>query len=87
MFRYLGDQQIDDLSAAVALSPPAGCQGAVIQAQAQNVRGRGGGSDPTAAVGWEITAGSTITWLILPISGLKLIQEAAGAKAFVIYVA
>jgi hypothetical protein len=85
MFHYLGDQQIDDLSVAVALTPPTGAHGAIIQAQTQNVRARAGGTAPTAAIGLQISTGATMSWRVGPLAGVQLIQEAAGAKAFVIY--
>ena len=82
---YAGDQPITDLSSATALTPPARAQVALIQAQGQNLRVRGGETDPTASVGLQLPAGDILTWDIKPLSGLKLIEEASGGKAFVVY--
>jgi uncharacterized protein YfaP (DUF2135 family) len=55
-----GFQQVTaaELSAAVALTVPAGTERALIQAETANVRYRVDGSDPTASVGMIVIAGA-----------------------------
>lgn len=82
--RPLGFQQIASLSSATALTVPVGALTALIQAEAQDVRWRDDGTNPTATVG--ITLGSGLT---LPYNGdlsaIKFIETTASAKLNISY--
>lgn len=88
-----GFQQITDLSAAVALTIPAGVKGAMIQAESKNVRWRADGTDPAADVGLMIFAGDPPS-LFSDASGvgaeglgaLKFIEVEGSAKLNVQYI-
>lgn len=83
-----GFQQITTLSAAAALTIPAGTRKALIQAEGQAVRWRSDGTDPTAAVGMRILTTADrpaeIT-LEMGLDAAKFIEETSGAKINVTY--
>ena len=83
-YRPLGYQQITDVSSAVGLTVPTGANFAIIQAEAQTVRWRDDGTDPTATVGMQIIADQDIFY-----SGnldkIKFFEAAASAILNVAY--
>lgn len=84
--RPLGYQQITVLSAAVGLTVPAGARFATIVAEAQAVRWRDDGTNPTASVGMSLAAG-TILEYCGDLSAIKFIEQTASAKLNVAYYA
>ena len=70
----------DDLGAALLLEKPAGASQIILQALDQNIRFTLDGSDPTATHGFQLAAGSAPVVIAVPGAGIKVIQEAAGAK-------
>lgn len=78
-----GYQQITVLTAAVALTVPPACGSkaslAVITAEAQAVRYRDDGVDPTAAIGMPMATGVTLNYEG-SISKIKFIEQTASAK-------
>ena len=80
----LGYQQITATAAAVGLTPPAGARIAQIDAEAQPVRWRDDGSNPTATVGMRIPVGSELKYSG-DLSAIKFIAETAGAILNVSY--
>lgn len=79
-----GYQQITDLSAATGLTVPDGTVLAIIQSEAQSVRWRDDGTNPTASVGMLLETGNSIVYNG-GFAALKLIQTAASAKLNVSY--
>lgn len=79
-----GYQQLTILGSASALTVPAGTKLTMIQAEAQAVRYRDDGTDPTASVGMVIAAGQTVAYNGNP-SAVKIIESTAGAKVNVLY--
>jgi predicted hotdog family 3-hydroxylacyl-ACP dehydratase len=80
----LGYQQITSLSAAAGLTVPAGATLAIIQAEAQIVRWRDDGTNPTAAVGMTIAAAATLVY-DGNLNAIKFIEATASAKLNVAY--
>lgn len=74
----VGYEQITDLSAAVALNPPAGARLAFMIVEAAAVRYRTDGVDPTATVGMPIKA-NTIVMFDDGIFDKKFIEQSSGA--------
>ena len=58
----LGYQQITATTVAFSLSPPGGARIALIQAEAQNLRWRDDGTNPTATVGMLLTVGAAMEY-------------------------
>lgn len=83
--RPLGYQQITSLAAAAALTIPAGCSVAVIQAEGQPVRWRDDGTNPTASVGMRILVGGELVYDATGLTTLRFIEEAASAKLNISY--
>lgn len=81
-----GFQQIAVLTTAQALTVPPGARAAIIHADAQVIRWRADGVAPTATVGMRLTLGNTL-YYDGEFSKLLMIEEAAGAKANISYVA
>jgi hypothetical protein len=79
-----GYQQLTSLSAASALTVPAGSSYAMLQAESQNVRYRDDGTNPTAGIGIRLVA-NTIQWYTGNLVALKFIEETASAKLNVSY--
>jgi hypothetical protein len=74
-----GCLQITNLSAVVGLgSIPSGARFVLVQAEAQNVRWRDDGTDPTAAIGMVIEAGQTLVYNG-NLASLEMIEAAASA--------
>lgn len=86
----MGYQQITSLSAAVALTVPTAGPGsaparmAIIQAEAQIVRWRDDGTNPTASVGMTIAAADTLIYTG-DLTAIKFIEATASAKLNVSY--
>ena len=80
----LGYQQITSLSAATGLTVPSGANRASITAEAQTVRWRDDGTNPTASVGMPITAGNG-KWYIGDLTKIKFIQATSGGILNVAY--
>jgi hypothetical protein len=80
----LGYQQITSLSAAQALTVPAGATSAVITAEAQAVRYRDDGTAPTATVGLPLAAGTMLQYTGA-LSAIKFIEQTSGAKLNVLF--
>jgi hypothetical protein len=71
-----GYQQLTSLATATALTVPAGADVAIIQAEAQAVRWRDDGTDPTSSVGMRLAAGSDFLYTGR-LSALRFIQDDA----------
>jgi hypothetical protein len=78
-YKILGYQQINDLSAAIGLTVPAGSLAALIQCLDQNARWRGDGVAPSATVGMRIANGDTI-YYDGDLMQIRFIEETAGAE-------
>lgn len=84
-----GFQQITALSSAAGLTIPTGVDGqkpnrAVIHCEAQAVRWRDDGSDPSATVGMRLLVGAELVY-DGDLAKIKFIEEVAGAKINVSY--
>lgn len=84
-YAALGYQQITDLSAAVALTVPAGATTAVIRTEAQSVRWRDDGTNPTSSVGMLMLAADQPLYYTGPLIKIKFIETTSGAKLNVTY--
>lgn len=84
IYRPLGYEQITDVSSAVGLTIPETANRALIQPTAKNVRWRDDGEEPSATVGMQIAAGSTMAYEG-DLSALSFIQEDTGAVLNVSY--
>ena len=83
-----GYRQVTSTASAFGLpTPPAGTRRAVIQAEAQALRWRDDGTNPTASVGMTIPAGGELRYDGADMSLIKLIAASAGAIANVAYYA
>jgi hypothetical protein len=79
--RSLGYIQITNLAASVGLgSIPAGASVVRIIAEAQAVRWRDDGTDPTAAIGMPLAVGVELLYPAAMIGVLEFIEQVAGAK-------
>lgn len=81
----LGYQQITSLTAATALTVPAGTSFALIIPQTQAVRWRDDGTNPTATVGYPLAAGVELRYSASSISRLRFIEQVASAAINVSY--
>ncbi|WP_375272049.1 hypothetical protein [Sphingomonas sp.] len=87
-FTPAGYRQVTATSSVFTLpSPPAGVRRTVIQAEAQALRWRDDGNDPSATVGMLIPSGGELRYDGASPAALKLIAAAAGAIANVSYYA
>jgi hypothetical protein len=80
----LGYQQVTATGTAFALSPPANARLAHIGAEAQVLRWRDDGTNPTATTGQRIAAGTEVDY-VGNLATIRLIAETAGAVANVSY--
>lgn len=80
----LGYQQITVTGTAFALAPPANARQARIGAEAQVLRWRDDGTNPTATTGQRISAGTEIDYFG-DLTKIHLIAETAGAIANISY--
>lgn len=79
-----GYQQLTSLSAAAALTVPSGAKVALMQAEAQSVRWRDDGTDPTTTVGMVLNAGESL-YFTGSLAGFKAIEVSASAKLNISY--
>jgi hypothetical protein len=70
--------QITSVSAAVGLSPPSDATIAEITVEAQAIRYRDDGTNPTATVGMPVAAGNSFQYAG-DLSTIKFIEQTAGA--------
>lgn len=79
----IGDHDsVDDLSTAVAMTPPEGGTQLLIQAIAQNIRYTLDGTTPTASIGFVMFADAEPVIIRVGAGGsITLIEETAGATA------
>lgn len=80
----LGYQQITSDSAATGLTVPSGAKEAVITIEAQAVRYRDDGTNPTATVGQPLAVGATLDYTGT-LSAIKFIEQTSGAKLNILY--
>lgn len=83
----LGYQQITSLSAATALTVPAGAARAVIQCETQNVRWRDDGTSPDATTGMLMKTTDQPYLYEGQLARLKFIEATANAKLNIVYYA
>lgn len=84
-YTALGYQQIaSGLSAALGLTVPVGATVAVIVAEAQAVRFRDDGTNPTATVGIPLAVAQEFFYTG-PLANIKFIEQTASAKLNVSY--
>ena len=86
----LGFQQITDLSTAKALNVPTGATAVLLQADAQSVRWRDDGVDPTASIGMLIPPSSFVLVSFLyegDLSKIRFIEASSGGILNVSYYA
>lgn len=79
-----GFEQITGLNTVKGLTPPAESKYCIIQPEAQNVRWRDDGTDPTTGVGMIIVANDTLVYSG-DFSAIKFIEVTATAKLNVSY--
>lgn len=79
-----GYEQITSLAAAAGINAPDGTVLAVIQPEAQNVRYRDDGTNPTTGVGMKLVANDYLFYTGV-MSAIKFIEEAASAKLNITY--
>lgn len=82
----LGYQQITSLSAAAALTVPQGATMAVIVPEAQDIRWRDDGVNPTASVGMPVAVGAVLSY-DGDLNRIRFIQQSASAIINVSYYA
>jgi hypothetical protein len=80
----LGYQQIAVLTAATGLTVPAGARVALIVAEAQAVRWRDDGTNPSATVGMTLAVGDVLEYGG-NLAAIKFIEQTASAKLNVSY--
>lgn len=83
--KALGYQQITSLSAATALTVPTGTILAIITPEAQAVRWRDDGTNPTATVGYPLAVGAELRYTAAQLAALKFIEQTASAKLNITY--
>lgn len=80
----LGFEEVSDLSTVSSLTPPTGSQTALIQAEGEDVRWKGDGSDPTGTEGMLLLSGESIRYSG-DLGALRFIEATAGASLNVSY--
>lgn len=80
----LGYQQITATGSAVGLTPPAGARMAVVDVEAQNIRWRDDGTNPTTTVGMRILSDNEFVYTG-NLSAINFIAETAGSILNVSY--
>lgn len=83
--KSLGYQQITVLTAAIGLTVPAGTELVRLQAEAQTVRMRDDGTDPTTTVGMALIANAWYDFPYGQFGKMKFIEAAATAKLNILY--
>ena len=74
-----GFQQITALAAATGLTVPSRAEWALIECEAQSVRWRDDGTNPTTTVGHVLNPGDVLEYKGL-LSAIRFIETAVGAK-------
>lgn len=85
--RPLGHVQLASLAAATGLTIPEGTTTVVMTAEAQAVRWRDDGTDPTASVGMPLAVGVPFEYTATGLSSFKVIEQAPSAKLNVAFYA
>lgn len=86
-FKPLGYRQVSGISASTTLQDiPRGATVVMVRADAQAVRWRDDGTDPTASIGMPLSAGDTLVYEG-DLSAIAFIEQAAGAVLDVAYYA
>lgn len=80
----LGYEQITDLSSADGLTPPVGTRLVVLVCEAQAIRYRDDGTDPSATVGMPLAVGVEKIYTG-DFSAIKFFEQVAGAKLNISY--
>lgn len=80
----LGYQQLTSLATSTALTVPLGATTAVIVAEAQAIRYRDDGTDPSATVGQPSAVAAVIVYTGT-LSAVRIIEQTSGAKVNVLY--
>lgn len=83
--KALGYQQITSLSAATALTVPAGTALAICTPETQAVRWRDDGANPTPSVGYPLPVGAELRFDAAQVASVKFIEQVASAKLNVCY--
>lgn len=83
--RQLGYQQLTSLSAATALTVPAGTILALCTPETQAVRWRDDGTSPTASIGQPLPVGAELRYDAGGLALIKFIEQVASAKLNVVY--
>lgn len=73
------------VDSAVGLTVPAGTSMAILQCEAQAIRWRDDGTNPTAAIGQPLAVGVELRYESSSISALRVISQVAGAVLNVTY--
>jgi len=81
----LGYQQITSIAAATALTVPAGTSLVLISPEAQAVRWRDDGVNPTATIGYPLAVGSELAYSAANIAALRFIEQVGGGILNVVY--
>lgn len=81
----LGHQQITNVSAAVGLTVPVGAVWALIRCEAQSVRWRDDGTNPSATVGMLMLAADVPFLYGGTLTAIKFFETAASAKLNIAY--
>lgn len=81
----VGYEQITDVSSAVGFTIPAGTSHVIVNVEAQAVRWRDDGTDPTASVGMRLEVGDSLEYDSRTLGTLKFIEEVSGAILNVSY--
>lgn len=82
-----GYEQLTTLNVAAQLTVPDGTSMVLLQAEAQDIRWRADGVDPTSSVGMLLTAGRDMVYPAskTALEALRFIQVTPGAKINVTY--
>jgi hypothetical protein len=75
-----GYLQMTTLTASIGMTIPDNASSALIQCEAQPVRWRDDGTDPTSTVGMMMAVGDLLQYDGTKMSTLKFIETAVGAK-------
>lgn len=79
-----GFQQITTVSSAIGLTVPDQTKFALIQPEAQNVRWRDDGTNPTTGIGMKLVANDILVYSG-NLSAIKFIEETGSAKLNITY--
>ena len=86
-WQNLGYQQITDLDPAVGLDVPEGARFAILVAEAQHVRWRDDGDDPTTAIGMLLKTTDQPFLYAGSLEAIRFFDDTAGAILNVSYYA